>query len=92
MISTAENSNKFQKNQVFGEEKSVEDVVNTWANGTGHNTSKHHEIGIVRGQRSQNLLIALAQNHHHLNQSIYLANQEQVLNYVVAFANLSIIF
>ncbi len=35
VISAAENSNKFQKTK-FWNEKSLEDVINTWANGTGH--------------------------------------------------------
>jgi len=35
VISAAENSNKFQKTR-FWKEKPVEDVGNTWANGTGH--------------------------------------------------------
>jgi hypothetical protein len=38
VISAAENSNKFQKTRVW-KEKSVEDVINTWANGTGHTSS-----------------------------------------------------
>jgi hypothetical protein len=35
VISAAENSNQFQKTR-FRKEKSVEDMVNTWANCTGH--------------------------------------------------------
>jgi hypothetical protein len=46
--SAAENSNKFPKNQVFSKEKPVEDMVTTWANGTGHRTSTYSVLGNER--------------------------------------------
>jgi hypothetical protein len=36
VISATESSNKFQKPRFFGRQKSVEEVLNTWAKCTGH--------------------------------------------------------